>query len=232
MPLTGHILTGGETITRKLVAIEPDSMEYYYYGEVSRAEHLDLISMSNEDLMLTGLDVKPWEFARGMKTERCFYDGKENLVAMIRYVYPEDGDLSKLEKCIDFYTFDDTIGACKNITKSYSPKALKTIGRGIRQGQLDYLESFGRASPTIAVYVDMMFAFFETEIRNYIERGTDALLEAVHALTPEMDATMYSILHGVARAVGSPGWDEDFDLTIINAMVYQITGEYVEAYKP
>jgi len=230
---------------------ESEEMAYAVFQHACFSHHKEIVDLLNTDLNILDLDRHPWTFTRGFKLARDYY-GRHNdeniLVATIyfEYIRADDNDpssrLTGVRKKIDFYLFDkdeegnQIVGATKDITKEYLAKDLKGIERAARQGQMDYMESFGEMVPAMKPYLDSLFTYFDADIRTYIERGTSSLNDRIMQMaTSASDDPAYQQIQGILHAptrdpATDPLWDEDFILTTGNAIVFQITGKYVQEY--
>ena len=189
------------------------------------------------NIKFLGLDQDVWELTRGARVERLYTDpADDSLRIRDSYTYTmTDGDrvATPSTRKIEWFKTDGTVGLEVTRNLKFSPKSLKGVQREIRQGRIDYLETAAEnlrelaltlAEPektqynTVADNIDNLFAHYEHDVLEYIQRGTMAFENAVNN---ETDATILAILAIPARA---PDADFPNGLTVKQSIIYQLTG--------
>jgi len=131
-------------------------------------EELDKIPLKN--LPLTRY---PWEPKRGAKDFRLYKKG-EQVVAKVYYEYTYSADkreITDYTEHIEIYGASGEIVLEKVLDREVTPKKLKKINRDVRQGRIDYLESFAENEPTLAPYVGLLLKWYQDEIDDYVQHA-------------------------------------------------------------
>ncbi len=181
------------------------------------------------DITFLGLLQGPWDFSRGARTERKYYNETGDIVVRDAYTYVMDASnksIVSVKRHIEWYNSDASVKVSKDITPSMDVKKIKQLNRDVRQGRIDYLESAAEDMRSQSAFVpepiksqlimvadmmDAMFLHYETEVTRYVSRGTTDLEDAVNS---ETDPTILTTL-GITTPIG---W------TVKESIIYQITG--------
>lgn len=204
-----------------------DEKELKIYPILSTSHPTDLASVLKKDLHLQGLNVGAWVINRGRKIMREYRSRDDILVASIQYTYEfneESNRLANVIKHIHYYGIDDSVVMIKDISKGYSVAKIASLGRQIRQNQIDHLEGFADiVVPAFRPYIAQLFTHYADVIRSYVEYASNDFLNAIEN---ETDPTIQAVFSQIARQANTDGWQLPFDLTVFDAIRYELTGEY------
>lgn len=205
-----------------MIIYENDTTQYnifrFLHSPIAEPEFL-----ANVEIGILGLTKKPWLYERGKKTTRDYLDSDDNLVCQIRCEYIEDdlGHITNVNKFIDFYTNEGTVGMTKDVSKEYTSRELKKLNREVRQNQIDHLEAVGEEAPAVAPILNAIFDHYESDVDSYILRNGTGFEDAIR---DEANPTITAYLNIVVEPAEVR--EDDIDLTIRGGILYQITGEY------
>jgi len=178
----------------------------------------------------------PWSVVRGAKKERCYKDQNGNALIRVYYVYAYENGLRDIKSFQEFIEFSKTSGGvflAIEVPNSNNSKTINDLNRTVRQGRVDYLETtakaLGELAPnesepwktnyeTVSNNIDTLFNYYQSEIDEYISRGT-MLLET--SIKNESDQSILNLLNTDAR---KPDGEFPNGLTVKESILYQLEG--------
>lgn len=196
--------------------------------------------VKSTDFSLLDLDSSAWEFLRGARTKRDYYDKESGLLAVRdRYSYnfiSEGRSIDSYTRHIEWFNTDGTVGETKDVTPVLNSKKIKQMNRDFRQGRIDYLEAAAEnlrlaaanvPSPyyeqytAIADSIDVLFSHYSVQVAEYISRGT---MKFENDVIGEVIPGILQILE-IPSDVPSPKFPSG--LTVKMSILYQLRGYLV-----
>ena len=181
---------------------------------------------SDDELLITditfmGFNQKAWDYSRGARTERRYECVEEPGVLKIRDYYNYtmtngNRDIATVERFIEWYDMDDTVGLTKKIIKEFTVKGLAELNQTIRNGRILDLFSNASSLPGGQSIVDALYAWYEHDIIEYIDRGTMAFETA---LKDEADEARLAVLNTAIPEFGGA--------TVMQLLAFQLVGSFV-----
>lgn len=186
----------------------------------------DLFSeYSEQELLITditflGFDQKAWDYSRGARTERIYRCVQEPHPVKIRdyytYTYANGNrDIATVQRFIQWYEMDETVALTKEIVKEFTVKGLAQLNQEIRNGRIVDLFANAGQLPGGQVIVDSLYAWYEHDILEYIDRGT---LAFENALKTENDPARLGVLNTTIAQFGG--------LSVLQLLRFQLVGDY------
>jgi len=173
-----------------------------------------------QDIQHYGLVQKAWDYSRGARTERLYVDNDNETKVRIKdsytYTYSNGNrDIATIQRKIEWFKDDDTVGLTKNLLKEHTVKSLGQLNRDIRIGRLTDLRENAKALEGGQTIVDSLYAWYGTEMFEYEDIGSLAFEDALKA---EADATRLGLLNTSIPEFGG--------LTIMQLLSWQLIGSY------
>lgn len=189
-------------------------MSFDLFGEFSEQELL----ITNITFM--GFNQRAWDYSRGARTERRYECVDEPGVLKIRdyYDYTYDSgnrEITEVRRHIEWYDLNGGVGLTKEITKEFTVKGLAELNQEVRNGRILDLFSNAAQLPGGQAIVDALYAWYEHDILEYIDRGT---LAFENALKNEADPSRTAILDmAIPEFQGA---------TVEQLLAFQLVGNY------
>lgn len=157
-----------------------------------------LEDVSNLDITLLDFNQKAWEYLKGKRDVREYLDENDDLIVRFRYEYTLKAGTNQVADFnifVEFFDWDGNVGVSKKLEKELSRKYLTEFNRIVRQNQVDYLMGAGNGfredaesypEPiksqllAFADLVDAMWVRYEAEILEYVNTGSDVLLNRIN----------------------------------------------------
>lgn len=189
-------------------------MSFDLFGEYSEDELLIT------DITFMGFNQRAWDYSRGARTERRYECTQAPHPLKIRdhynYTYTNSNrDIATVERFIEWYDMDETVGLSKEIIKEFTVKGLAQLNQEVRNGRIVDLFSNASQLPGGQAIVDSLYAWYEHDILEYIDRGT---LAFENSLKNETDVARLGLLNTQIAEFGN--------LTVMQLLRFQLVGDY------
>jgi hypothetical protein len=180
---------------------------------------------SDDELLLLNITFMnfhqhAWDYSRGARTERKYMDMVDQMKLKVRdfytYTYTNGNrDIGSLQRFIEWYKDDDTVGLSKSINKEFTAKSLGELNQEIRKGRMTDLRENAKAVTGGQGLIDSIYNWYGTEIMTYEDLGS---LAFENALINESDPVRLGTLNFQIVEFGN--------LTIMQLLSFQLIGAY------